>query len=84
MCFVVGFMGERNNRIFRGIERVVRYLVHVRFDVSLWALVANLFCYYSLGLIFLIGAPFLKISSFCGLFFSTPIVFFLNESWSFI
>ena len=54
MCFVVGYLGERNNRNFRVLEREA---VHVwslaRFNVSFWVLVLNLFRNYLLGLIFL-------------------------------
>ena len=59
VCCDLGYLGERNDRVFRGRERNPNEVWSLaRFHVSLWALVLKAFCNYSLSNILLSWNPF--------------------------
>ena len=69
--------GERDNTILRGAERDLSVVwSFVRFYVSLWALLTQLFYNYFLSLILLDSNPFSGIL-FCGLGFCITMYFFI-------
>lgn len=54
VCFFVESLAEKNNRVFKGVEKDPDEIwPSVRFRVSLWASVPNIFCNYFLGNILL-------------------------------